>query len=103
VSVALESLEPLAEDVLVKIIENIIRSTHHAYGYRHLGELGQQLHSMYPALQWSDYGCKKLLDFLQKYPILFKIKWSTPAHHSASHIWVRIAYEPKLKEGYKSK
>jgi len=88
---------------LLTLIETIIRSTHHAYGWRYLGELGQQLRQQYPTLHWSDYRCKKLIDFLQKYPALFKIKWSAPAHKGASHTWVRIAYEPKLKEGYKAK
>ncbi len=100
--VAAEATERPTEAALIATIERVIRSTHHAYGWRHLGELGQQIRQVYPALQWADYGCKKLLDFLQKYPALFKIKWSSPAHKGASHIWVRIAYEPKLKEGYKT-
>jgi hypothetical protein len=88
------------ENGLLIAIDAIIRTTHHAYGYRHLGELGQQLRERYPDLDWSKYGCKKLIDFLQKYPEIFRIKWSAPAHKGAGHVWVRLAKEPKRKEGY---
>jgi hypothetical protein len=94
-----EMAESPTEEALIDAIETIIRATHHAYGWRHLGELGQQLRQRYPTPQWSDYSCKKLLDFLGKYPARFKIKWSAPAHKGASHVWVRIAYEPKVRKG----
>jgi hypothetical protein len=82
--------KPQDEDELIRVMRDIIESTHHANGWRHLGELGQQLQARYTDLQWSDYECKKLMDFLQKYPATFRIKWSAPARKGASHMWIRM-------------
>ena len=93
--------EDLPEEAqMVKVIDAMIRTTHHSYGYRHLGELGQMLREKYADLDWTRYGCKTLREFLEKYPAIFRIKQSAPAHPGKSSTWVRLAYEPKRKEGY---
>ena len=87
------------EQGLLGAVDEIIRTTHHAYGWRHLGELGQQLRQRYSTLDWSVYGCKRLLDFLQKHPERYRLKWSAPSRKNSA-VWVRLATEPKRKEGY---
>jgi len=98
VAVVFEELPEEAQ--MVKVIDAMIRTTHHSYGYRHLGELGQMLRGKYADLDWTRYGCKKLREFLEKYPAIFRIKQSAPAHPGKSSTWVRLACEPKRKEGY---
>jgi len=98
VAVVFEELPEEAQ--MVKVIDAMIRTTHHSYGYRHLGELGQMLREKYADLDWTRYGCKTLREFLEKYPAIFRIKQSAPAHPGKSSTWVRLAYEPKRKEGY---
>jgi hypothetical protein len=90
------------EDILAAI-EQVIRATTKAYGYRHLADIGQHLRREYPDFRPADYGCKTLLRFVESYPELFKVKWSAPARKGASHVWVRLATEPKRKEGYAPK
>jgi hypothetical protein len=90
------------EDVLAAI-EQVIRSTTKAYGYRHLSDIGQYLRREYPDFHPADYGCKTLLRFVESFPELFTVKWSAPAQKGASHIWVRMATEPKRKDGYAPK
>src|SRR5688572_30381646 len=50
-SVVLENLPEEAQ--MVKVIDAMIRTTHHSYGYRHLGELGQMLRGKYADLDWT--------------------------------------------------
>ena len=83
-------LKPGSEQALIQLISDIICTTHHANGWRHLGELGQALRQHYAAIDWSDYGSKKLLNFLEKHAQTFQIKWSAPRHKGASHVWVRL-------------
>jgi hypothetical protein len=85
---------------ILNAIEQVIRQTTKAYGYQHLSTIGMYLRQHYPAFNPVDYGCKKLLDLIQRYPERFRIKWSAPAHKGRSHVWVRLAAEPKRKEGY---
>jgi hypothetical protein len=85
---------------ILKAIEQVIRQTDKAYGYQHLGVIGTYLRQHFPAFRTADYGCKKLLDLLERHPELFRIKGSAPAHKGRSHVWVRLATEPKRKEGY---
>jgi hypothetical protein len=91
---------PCSEADILKAIEQVIRQTDKAYGYQHLATIGAYLRQHYPAFKPSDYGCKKLLDLIQRHPEQFRVKWSAPAHKGRSHVWVRLATEPKRKEGY---
>jgi hypothetical protein len=85
---------------ILNAIEQVIRHTPKAYSYQHLATIGTYLRQNFPAFNPTDYGCKKLLDLIVRYPERFRIKWSTPAHKGRSHVWVRLTAEPKWKEGY---
>ncbi len=71
-----------------------------AYGYQHLSTIGSILRESYSDFSPAHYGYKKLLDIIEVHPERFKIKWSAPAHKGRSHVWGRLASEPKRKEGY---
>jgi hypothetical protein len=90
--------KPQDERELIGVMRDIIETTHHANGWRHLGELGQQLRQRYSDLQWVDYECKRLIDFLQNHPEIFRIKWSAPARKGASAVWVRMMDYQKDKK-----
>ncbi|MDX2139592.1 MAG: DUF2695 domain-containing protein [Chloroflexota bacterium] len=90
----------LSESDLLNVIEQIVRMTKKAYGYQHLSTIGSYLRTHYPDFSPANYGCKSLLQLIERYPERFKVKWSAPAHKGHSHIWVRLATEPKRKEGY---
>jgi hypothetical protein len=90
----------LSETDLLDIIEQVVRMTKKAYGYQHLSTIGSYLHTNYPDFSPAHYGCKNLLQLIERYPERFKVKWSAPAHKGRSHVWIRLATEPKLKEGY---
>lgn len=95
--------QPYPVEEILAVIEQVIRATTKAYGYRHLSDIGQHLRREYPDFHPADYGCKTLLQFVQSHPELFKVKWSAPSKKGASHVWVRLATEPKRKEGYAPK
>jgi hypothetical protein len=101
-SVSAQSASPGESEVL-DAIERSIRKTTKAYGYQHLGVIGTDLKAQYSGLKPSDYGCKTLLQLIERYPERFKVKWSAPAHKGRSHVWVRLAAGPKRKEGYADK
>ncbi len=88
------------EKIILDIIEKVIRATTKSYGYQHLSMIGSYLRKHYPDFTPSDYGCRNLLQFIERHPERFKVKWSAPAHRGASHVWVRLSTEPKRKEGY---
>lgn len=90
---------PTEADVL-DAIEHSVRMTTKAYGYQHLGAIGTHLKAQWSMFTPSDYGCKTLLQLIERYPQRFKVKWSAPAHKGRSHVWIRLAAEPKRKEGY---
>jgi hypothetical protein len=90
----------LNESELLDVIEQVIRMTKKAYGYQHLSAIGSYLRAHYPDFSPASYGCKNLLQLIERYPERFRIKWSAPAHKGRSHVWVRLATEPKRKEGY---
>jgi hypothetical protein len=96
---------PPSETDLLDGIERIVRMTRKSYGYQHLGVIGSALRAQYPDFTPTAYGCKTLLQFIEKHPERFKVKWSAPAHKGRSQVWVRAtrgctATEPKRKEGY---
>jgi len=91
---------PLTESDLLDVIEQIVRMTKKAYGYQHLSTIGSHLRTHHPDFSPTHYGYKNLLQLIERYPERFKVKWSAPAHKGHSHIWVRLATEPKRKEGY---
>ena len=93
------SAAPTEAEVL-DAIEQSVRATTKAYGYQHLGMIGAHLKAQWSAFIPSDYGCKTLLQLIERYPERFKVKWSAPAHKGRSHVWIRLAAEPKRKEGY---
>jgi hypothetical protein len=86
--------QPLEEADLLDAIEAVVRMTDKAYGYQHLATIGSYLHTTYPGFAPKQYGAKKLLDIVERYPERFRVK------RSGSHVWVRLAAEPKRKEGY---
>lgn len=90
----------MSEDALLDEIEYSIRMTKKAYGYQHLSAIGSYLRTQYPDFSPANYGCKNLLKLIERYPERFRIKWSAPAHKGRSHVWVRLATEPKRKESY---
>lgn len=90
----------ISESKLLDEIESIVRMTTKAYGYQHLSTIGNKLRETYPSFSPTHYGYKKLLNLIEAHPERFKIKWSAPAHKGRSHVWVRLATEPKRKEGY---
>jgi hypothetical protein len=90
----------VSEAALLDEIERSIRMTKKAYGYQHLSAIGSYLRTHHPDFSPANYGCKNLLQLIERYPERFRIKWSAPAHKGRSHIWVRLATEPKRKEGY---
>jgi hypothetical protein len=90
----------LPETDILDVIEQIVRMTKKAYGYQHLSTIGSYLHTHYPDFSPANYGCKNLLQLIERYPERFKVKWSAPAHKGRSHVWIRLATEPKRKEGY---
>jgi len=69
-------------------------------GYQHVGMIGAHLKAQWSTFTPSDYGCKTLLELIERYPERFTVKWSAPAHKGRSHVWIRLAAEPKRKEGY---
>ncbi|MBK8027666.1 MAG: OST-HTH/LOTUS domain-containing protein [Chloroflexi bacterium] len=81
-------------------IEHSVRMTTKAYGYQHLGMIGTHLKAQWRSFTPSDYGCKTLLELIERYPERIKVKWSAPAHKGRSHVWIRLAAEPKRKDGY---
>lgn len=87
---------------ILDAIEQIIRMTKKAYGYQHLSTIGSHIRTHVPSFDPTAYGCKNLLQFIERYPERFKVKWSAPAHKGRSHVWVRLATEPKRKEGYEN-
>jgi len=89
----------ITEADLVNAIEEIIRKTKKAYGYQHLATIGSDLRNRYPGFSPKQYGYKKLLELIEAHPDRFMIKWSAPAHKGRSHVWVRLADEPKRKSG----
>jgi len=91
---------PQSESSILDAIEQIIRMTKKAYGYQHLSTIGSHLRTHAPSFDPTAYGCKNLLQFIERYPERFKVKGSAPAHKGHSHVWVRLATEPKRKEGY---
>jgi hypothetical protein len=95
-----EPIEDYSEADVLDAIEAVIRATTKAYGWRHLGDIGNYLHKTFADFNPADYGCKGLLKFIEKHPERFKVKWSAPSKKGASHVWVRLATEPKRKEGY---
>lgn len=100
-----ETTEPairsgVSEEALLDEIESCIRMTKKAYGYQHLSAIGSYLRTNHPDFSPANYGCKSLLQLLERYPERFRVKWSAPAHKGRSHVWVRLATEPKRKEGY---
>lgn len=90
----------MSESTLLDEIERSIRMTKKAYGYQHLSAIGSYLRTQHPDFSPANYGCKNLLQLIERYPERFRIKWSAPAHKGRSHVWVRLATEPKRKEGY---
>ena len=88
------------ESELLDTIEQIVRTTKRAYGYQHLSTIGSGLRERYPDFDPRHYGYKKLVDLIDACPERFKLKWQSPARKSGSHIWVRLAAEPKRKEVY---
>jgi hypothetical protein len=95
-----EPVRDYTEDEVLAAIETVIRATTKAYGWRHLGDIGQYLHKAFADFDPATLGCKSLLQLIEKHPNRFKVKWSAPSHKGASHVWVRLATEPKRKEGY---
>ncbi|MBN1429361.1 MAG: OST-HTH/LOTUS domain-containing protein [Anaerolineae bacterium] len=95
-----EPLVDYTEQDVIVAIEAVIRTTTKAYGWRHLGDIGDYLHQAFADFQPSCCGCKNLLQFIEKHPERFKVKWSAPSKKGASHVWVRLSTEPKRKEGY---
>jgi len=95
-----EPLRSYTEEDVLEAIEAVIRATTKAYGWRHLGDIGQYLHTAFADFSPSTYGCKNLLGFIEKHPGRFKVKWSAPSKKGAASVWVRLAAEPKRKEGY---
>ena len=100
--ISASSAFPTEAEVL-DAIERSVRMTTKAYGYQHLGMIGTHLKAQWNAFTPSDYGCKTLLQLIERYPERFKVKWSAPAHKGRSHVWIRLAAEPKRKEGYGDK
>ncbi len=94
---------PPTETEVLDTIEQAIRRTTKAYGYQHLSTIATALREQFGVFEPSDYGCKTLLQLIERYPEHFKVKWSAPAHKGLSHVWVRLATEPKRKEGYGEK
>lgn len=90
----------MSETALLDEIECCIRLTKKAYGYQHLSTIGSYLRANYRDFSPDHYGCKNLLQLIERYPERFRVKWSAPAHKERSHVWVRLATEPKRKEGY---
>src|SRR5690606_29744594 len=90
----------MSEAALLDEIEHSIRMTKKAYGYQHLSAIGSYLRAHHPDFSPNNYGCKNLLQLIERHPERFRIKWSAPAHKGRSHVWVRLATEPKRKEGY---
>ncbi|MBN1427096.1 MAG: OST-HTH/LOTUS domain-containing protein, partial [Anaerolineae bacterium] len=73
------------QDVIVAI-EAVVRATTKAYGWRHLGDIGSYLNQAFADFQPSRFGCKNLLQFIEKHPERFKVKWSAPSKKGASHL-----------------
>ncbi|MBL8166368.1 MAG: DUF2695 domain-containing protein [Anaerolineae bacterium] len=94
---------PPSEAEVLDAIEQSVRRTTKAYGYQHLSTIGTHLRAQFSVFSPSDYGCKTLLQLIERHPDRFKVKWSAPAHKGRSHVWIRLAGEPKRKEGYSSK
>lgn len=88
------------ETEVLDAIEHSVRMTTKAYGYQHVGMIGTHLKAQWSPFTPSDYGCKTLLELIERYPERFTVKWSAPAHKGRSHVWIRLAAEPKRKEGY---
>jgi hypothetical protein len=59
--------------------------------------IGQFLHRSFADFEPSKFGCKKLLDLIEKHPERFKVKWSAPAKKGASQVWVRMVGETGRK------
>jgi hypothetical protein len=95
-----EPVQNHSEADVLDAIEKVIRATTKAYGWRHLGDIGSYLHKAFADFNPAAYGCKGLLQLIEKHPERFKVKWSAPSKKGASHVWVRLAAEPKRKEGY---
>ncbi|MBK8027761.1 MAG: OST-HTH/LOTUS domain-containing protein [Chloroflexi bacterium] len=55
-----------------------------AYGYQHLGMIGTHLKAQWRSFTPSDYGCKTLLELIERYPERFKVKWSARPHKRRS-------------------
>lgn len=90
----------LSEETLLDEIESCIRMTKKAYGYQHLSTIGSYLRTHHPDFSPADYGCKNLRQLIERYPKRFRVKWSAPDHKGRSHVWVRLATEPKCRDGY---
>jgi hypothetical protein len=91
------------EKTILDVIEKVVRATKKAYGYQHLSVIGNHLRRHNPDFTPAAFGCKTLLQFIEKHPERFKVKWSAPAHKGASHVWIRLSIEPKREEGYARK
>ncbi len=91
------------EKMILDVIEKVVRATKKAYGYQHLSVIGSYVRQHYPDFTPAAFGCKTLLQLIEKHPERFKVKWSAPAHKGASHVWIRLSTEPKRKEGYARK
>lgn len=98
-----ESPTPPTEADVLDAIEQSVRMTTKAYGYQHLGVIGTHLKAKWSTFNPSHYGCKTLLQLIERYPERFKVNGSAPAHKGRSHVWIRLAAEPKRKAGYEDK
>jgi len=91
------------EFAILDAVEQSIRQTTKSYGYQHLATIGEYLRNQFPGFDPAHYGCEKVLNLIERYPDRFKVKWSAPLHKGRSHVWVRLAAEPKTKYGYSPK
>jgi hypothetical protein len=89
-----------SEAEVLNAIEQSVRRTTKAYGYQHLSTIASHLREQFGVFDPSQYGCKTLLQLIERHQDRFKVKWSAPAHKGRSHVWIRLAAEPKRKEGY---
>jgi hypothetical protein len=94
-----EALPSPSETEVLDAIEHSVRTTTQAEGYQPLSTIGSHLKAQWNASTPSDYGCKTLLQLIERYPERFNVKGSVPAHQGRSHVWIRLAAEPKRKEG----
>jgi hypothetical protein len=62
------------EQDVIEAIEAVVRATTKTYGWWHPSDIGVYLCQAFADFQLSRFGCKNLLQFIEKHPERFKVR-----------------------------